>query len=145
MLLTRRRAIQNLSIGGMSLAMASCLRSIRAHTDGDEQTLPKRFVFVVKSSGIDKFNLVPEGLGNHFIDDDGKKLGNRGRRQGPLVDVSLADHKLPKKLTELESLKDRLTIIQSLSGVGFRGNHTKGFGTLSLHDSETVAVAPTLD
>ena len=103
--------------------MASCLRSIRAHADGDERTLPKRFVFVVKSSGIDKFNLVPEGLENHFIDpDDGKKLGNRGRRQGPLVDVSLADHKLPEKLASLESLKDRLTIIQSLSGVGFRGN-----------------------
>lgn len=146
MLLTRRRAIQNLSIGGMSLAMASCLRSIRAHVVGDEQALPKRFVFVVKSSGIDKFNLVPEGLENHFVSqDDGKKLGNRGRRQGPLVDVSLASHKLPEKLSGLESLKDRLTIIQSLSGVGFRGNHTKGFGTLSLHDSETVAVAPTLD
>ena len=125
--------------------MASCLRSIRAQVVGDEATLPKRFVFVVKSSGIDKFNLVPEGLENRFVSqDDGKKLGNRGRRQGPLVDVSLADHKLPEKLAGLESLKDRLTIIQSLSGVGFRGNHTKGFGTLSLHDSETVAVAPTL-
>ncbi len=99
MLLTRRRAIQNLSIGGMSLAMASCLRSIRAQVVGDEATLPKRFVFVVKSSGIDKFNLVPEGLENRFVSqDDGKKLGNRGRRQGPLVDVSLADHKLPEKI-----------------------------------------------
>jgi len=29
--------------------------------------------------------------------------------------------------------------------VGFRGNHTKGFGTLSLHDSEKVAIATTLD
>jgi hypothetical protein len=146
MLITRRRAIQDLSIGGMSLAMASCLRSIQAHAAGNEETLPKRFVFVVKSSGIDKFNLVPDGLENHFIHpDDGKKLGNRGRRPGPLVDVSLADRKLPEKLAVLDSFKDRLTILQSLSGVGFRGNHTKGFGTLSLHDSETVAVAPTLD
>lgn len=146
MLFTRRRAIQNLSLGGMSLAMASCLRSIQAHAAGNEKTLPKRFVFVVKSSGIDKFNLVPDGLENHFTNpDDGKKLGNRGRRPGPLVDLSLATQKLPEKLAALDSFKDRLTIIQSLSGVGFRGNHTKGFGTLSLHDSETVAVAPTLD
>ena len=146
MLITRRRALQNLSIGGMSVAMASCLRSIHAHGLANEQTLPKRFVFVVKSSGIDKYNLVPPGLGNHFINpDDGKKLGNRGRLQGPLVNVSLAEHKLPEKLAALETFKDRLTILQSLSGVGFRGNHTKGFGTLSLHDSETVAVAPTLD
>ena len=146
MLFTRRRAIQDLSFGGMSLAMASCLRSIQAHAVADEETLPKRFVFVVKSSGIDKFNLVPEGLENHFINpDDGKKLGNRGRRLGPLVDVSLADRQLPEKLRVLDEFKDRLTIIQSLSGVGFRGDHTKGFGTLSLHDSEKVAVAPTLD
>ncbi len=146
MLITRRRALQNISIGGMSLAMASCLRSIKAASVAEEQTLPKRFVFVVKSSGIDKFNLVPEGLENHFVSpSDGKKLGNQGRLPGPLVDVSLKDHELPKKLLALDRYKDRLTILQSLSGVGFRGNHTKGFGTLSLHDSEAVAVAPTLD
>ena len=146
MLYSRRKVMKNLSVSGLSLGMASCLRSIQAHAAGNEETLPKRFVFVVKSSGIDKFNLVPEGLENHFITpDDGKKLGNRGRREGPLVDVSLTDRQLPEKLKTLEPFKDRLTIIQSLSGVGFRGNHTKGFGTLSLHDSENVAVAPTLD
>ena len=125
--------------------MASCLRTIKAHGAANESTLPKRFVFVVKSSGVDKYNLVPDGIDNHFQGDDGRKLGNRGREPGELIDVSLTDHKLPEKLSALESLKNRLTIIQSLSGVGFRGNHTKGFGTLSLHDSETVAVAPTLD
>ena len=126
--------------------MAPFLHSVRVHGAGKETALPKRFVFVVKSSGIDKFNLVPEGLETHFVNpDDGKKLGNRGRREGPLVNVALSDHKLPEKLAALETFKDRLTIIQSLSGVGFRGNHTKGFGTLSLHDSEKVAVAPTLD
>ncbi|MCH2183231.1 MAG: DUF1552 domain-containing protein [Mariniblastus sp.] len=144
MQITRRQALQNMSIGGMSLAMSSCLRSIRASDAG--APLPKRFVFVVKSSGIDKYNLVPPGLDNHFVSPaEGTKLGNRGRLEGPLLDVSLADHKLPEKLASLERFKDRLTILQSLSGVGFRGNHTKGFGTLSLHDSETVAVAPTLD
>ena len=54
-------------------------------------------------------------------------------------------HKLPEKLAALEKFKDQMTIIQSLSGVGFRGNHTKRFGTLSLHDSENIAIAPTLD
>ncbi|MDA7914682.1 DUF1552 domain-containing protein [bacterium] len=146
MLYSRRQVMKDLSVGGLSLGMASCLRSIQAHAAGNEETLPKRFVFVVKSSGIDKFNLVPDGLENHYINpDDGKKLGNRGRREGPLVDVSLSNRQLPEKMQVLDSFKDRLTIIQSLSGVGFRGNHTKGFGTLSLHDSESVAVAPTLD
>jgi len=146
MIYKRRQFFRKLSRGGSALALTPFFQSLRAHGEGNEAILPKRFVFVVKSSGIDKFNLVPKGLENHFVNpDDHKKLGNRGRREGPLVDVALADHKLPEKLAALETLKDRLTIIQSLSGVGFRGNHTKGFGTLSLHDSEKVAIAPTLD
>lgn len=143
---SRRQVMKDLSLGGLSLGMASCLRSIQAQASGNEKIMPKRFVFVVKSSGIDKYNLVPDGLKNHFLDPtDGAKLGNRGRLQGPLVDVPLSGHSLPEKLKLLDEFKDRLTIIQSLSGVGFRGNHTKGFGTLSLHDSESVAIAPTLD
>ena len=97
MQINRRQALQNMSIGGMSLAMSSCLRSIQASDAGDP--LPKRFVFVVKSSGIDKYNLVPPGLDNHFVSPaEGTKLGNRGRLEGPLVDVSLAEHELPEKL-----------------------------------------------
>ena len=142
----RREFLQNLSLGGGALAMAPFLESMRVHAAGDTESLPKRFVFVVKSSGLEKFNLVPQGLTNNYVDEtSGEKLGNRSRREGPLVYVSLADHQLPEKLAALEEFKERLTIIQSLSGVGFRGNHTKGFGTLSLHDSETVAIAPTLD
>ena len=146
MIYKRRQFFKKLSRGGSALALTPFFQTLRVHGAGTEEALPKRFVFVVKSSGIDKFNLVPKGLENHFVNpDDHKKLGNRGRREGPLVDVNLADYKLPEKLASLETLKERLTIIQSLSGVGFRGNHTKGFGTLSLHDSEKVAVAPTLD
>ncbi|MFT5468269.1 MAG: hypothetical protein ACI8UO_003378 [Verrucomicrobiales bacterium] len=142
----RRQFLRNLSLGGSSLAMVPFLNSVRVHAAGDEAALPKRFVFVVKASGIDKFNLVPDGLENRYINpDDGKKLGNSARRLGPLVDAPLADQQLPEKLNALDSLKDRLTIIQSLSGVGFRGDHTTGFGALSCHDSEKVAIAPTLD
>ena len=142
----RRQFLRDLSLGGCSLAMAPFLHSLRVHADGNAAAFPKRFVFVVKSSGIDKYNLVPDGLTNHFVDErSGEKLGNRSRREGALVDVPLAKHKLPEKLAALEKFKDRMTIIQSLSGVGFRGNHTKGFGTLSLHDSEKVAIATTLD
>jgi len=143
---TRRHFLNQLSLGGSSLAMAPFLNSVRLQAAGSEAALPKRFVFVVKSSGVEKFNLVPDGLENHFTNpENGKKLGNRGRRHGPLVDVALSDYKLPEKLQALDAFKDRLTILQSLSGVGFRGDHTKGFGTLSLNDSEKVAVAPTLD
>ena len=83
--------------------MAPFLQSIKVHAAGDAAALPKRFVFVVKSSGIDKFNLVPGGLTNNFVDEKtGGKLGNRSRREGALIDVSLAEHELPEKLTVLE-------------------------------------------
>lgn len=146
MIQKRRKFLRDVSLGGASLAMAPFLRSVQVHAAGDEAALPKRFVFVVKSSGIDKFNLVPDGLENHFVGaNDGKKLGNKARRLGPLKDVSLADHQLPEKLAALDSFKDRLTVIQSLSGETFTGNHTAGYGALSCHNSEQVAVAPTID
>ncbi len=146
MIYTRRRFFDHVSVGGASLAMAPFLHSLKVDAAGNESELPKRFVFVVKSSGIDKYNLVADGLENHFVDaKDGRKLGNRGRLLGPRVDVSLADFPLPKKLDPVKAFRDRLTIIQSLSGEGFRGDHTCGFGALSCHDSERVAVAPTID
>ncbi len=146
MSLTRRHVLQDLSLGGMSVAMASFLRTVQAHAAGDEAALPKRFVFVVKSSGIDTYNLVPDGIENHFVDKDtGEKRWSKDRRNGPLINESLAAHRLPEKLSLLEEFKDRLTIIQGLSGAGFRGDHTAGYGTLSCHDSERVAIAPTVD
>ncbi|MBB23386.1 MAG: hypothetical protein CMN04_10970 [Roseibacillus sp.] len=134
---------------GASLAMAPFLPSLQAQAQ--EQTAGRggkpirRFVFVVKSSGIDKFNLVPEGLENHYVSLEGRKLGNKARRLGPMVDVSLSEHALPAKLSRLEAFRDRLTIIQSLSGEGFSGNHTAGYGALSCHNSERVAIAPSID
>ena len=126
--------------------MAPFLRSLQAQATGEDEKRPGRFVFVVKSSGIDKYNLVPDGLENHYVSpSDGRKLGNAARRLGPLVDVALSEHKLPEKLSRLEAFKDRLTIIQSLSGEGFSGNHTAGYGALSCHNSEKVAIAPTID
>ena len=105
--------------------MVPFLRSLQAQATGQHGALPRRFVFVVKSSGIDKYNLVPDGLENHYVSpDDGSKLGNTARRLGPMVDVALSEHKLPEKLSRLEAFKDRLTIIQSLSGEGFSGSTT---------------------
>lgn len=132
MSLTRRNAIA--ALGTAPLALAPFLRTVAAHAKGDEQALPKRFVFVVKSSGVDKQNLLPVGLEEQWST-------NRDK----LVDVSLANHKLPDNLAPFEDVKDQLTIIQGLSGKNFVGNHTAGYGALSCHHSEQVAVAPTVD
>lgn len=139
MIYQRRKFLQGISLGGASLAMAPFLQSVQVHAAGNEAALPKRFVFVVKSSGIDRYNLVPGGVTNHF-----KPTGKKADSSA-LIDVPLADRKLPEKLEPLAAFKDRMTIIQSLSGEGFSGNHSSGYGALSCHNSEKVAVAPTVD
>jgi hypothetical protein len=141
---TRRQMIKGLSAGGASFAMAPFLQSLQAHAAGNADALPKRFVFVVKSSGIDKHNLVPEGLDNHFLQSKGN-IGDDAPKPGAAIHASLKDHKLPDKLSPLEPFKDKLTILQSLSGETFRGNHTTGYGMLSCHNSEKVPVAPSID
>ena len=141
---SRRQIIKGLSAGGASIAMAPFLRSLQAHAAGREEALPKRFVFVVKSSGIDKHNLVPEGLENHFLQSKGS-IGDDAPKPGGAIHASLKDHKLPGKLSPLEPFKDKLTILQSLSGETFRGNHTTGYGMLSCHNSEKVPIAPSID
>lgn len=146
MILSRRQMMQGLAYGSASLAFAPFMRSVQAHASGNAQMLPKRFVFVVKSSGVEKFNLVPGGLENHFVNSvSGEKLGNYNRRLGPLVDRPLSELTLPEKLKGLEAFKDRMTIVQSLSGHSFIGNHTAGYGALTCHNSEKVAIAPSVD
>jgi hypothetical protein len=122
------------AFGTAPLALTPFLRSVAAHAADDEAALPKRFVFVVKSSGVDKENLVPNGLKEQW-----------SKNRDKLVDVSLSGHELPDNFKAFEEVKDQLTIIQGLSGRNFVGNHTSGYGALSCHHSEQVAVAPTVD
>lgn len=132
MSLTRRNVMA--AFGTAPIALAPFLRSVAAHAADNEAALPKRFVFVVKSSGVDKENLVPTDMKKQWT-----------TKRDKLVDVSLSSHELPDNFQAFEDVKDQLTIIQGLSGRNFVGNHTSGYGALSCHHSEQVAVAPTVD
>lgn len=146
MILSRRQMLQGLAYGSASYMFAPFMRSVQAHAAGRPDLLPKRFVFVVKSSGIEKFNLVPKEIDNKFLDPlTGNKLGNTQRRLGGLINKPLKELSLPDKLEGLKAFKDRMTIIHSLSGQSFTGNHTAGYGALSCHNSEKTAIAPTID
>lgn len=109
---SRRAILKSVSLGAGATAFAPLLRHINAAEQGK---LPKRFVFVLKSSGLQGEYLNPEGL-SHAGDD--------------IVDESLSDYKLPESLTALESLKDKLTIIQGLSGKMTRLGHSAHYGAL---------------
>ena len=126
----RREILRGLSLGSGAALFSPFLRALAA--DGSA-ALPKRFVFIVKSSGIDNANLVPADLPAY------------ASKRDTLVNVSLSDHSLPQIFKPFESMKHRLTILQGLSGNNLKGNHTSGFGTLSCRNSELAPIGPSVD
>ena len=75
--INRRSVLKGVTLGSGALALSPFLKSISA---ADQLEVPKRFVFVVKSSGLQGDYLNPDGL-NH--------------RGETLVDATLQGRKLP--------------------------------------------------
>jgi hypothetical protein len=114
-------------------AGATLLTPFLAHLDAAAKgQLPKRFVFVVKSSGLQAEFLNPEGLAH-----GGDKL----------VDAPLADKTLPDSLQSLEPFKGRLNIIQGLSGKMCNSGHSSHYGALGAYKATETSqpLAATLD
>jgi hypothetical protein len=108
----RRTMLKGVSLGAGAVALAPFLRHLEA---AEQQQVSKRFVFVVKSSGLQGDYLNPEGL------------GHRGDK---IIDESLADRKLSDSMKSLEPFKDKLTIIQGLSGKMTLSGHSAHYGAL---------------
>ncbi len=94
--------------------------------------LPKRFVFVVKGSGLQGDFLEPAGL---------------ARGGDELIDESLARRKLPASLLALEPFRDRLAILQGLSGKMCTIGHSSFYGALGAYKAtgQTPPTAATID
>ena len=123
MTIDRRDALKKLSLGAGSVVLAPILAQIEARAAG-VKNLPRRFVFVVESNGVPPMQLAPSGV-------------KRDRRQqralnGPaeLIDLPLKDRDLPFSLEPVRAWKDRVTILQGLSGRVCGGGHSNNFGAL---------------
>lgn len=108
----RRALLKGVSLGAGTVALSPFINSLAA---AENQQAPKRFVFVVKSSGLQGDYLNPEGL-NH--------------RGDTLVDAPLKGLKLSDSMQSLEPFKDKLTIIQGLSGKMTNSGHSSFYGAL---------------
>jgi hypothetical protein len=124
MVLNRREALKNLSLGAGIVVLAPMLARLEAQAAGAPVTA-KRFVFVVESNGVPPEQLAPVGVTRKRRD---QRPGN-----GPasLTDVSLKDKDLPFSLEPIKAWKDRVTIVQGLSGRVCGGGHSNNFGALS--------------
>ncbi len=108
----RRSMLQGISLGAGAVALSPFLRHVAA---AEQQLLPKRFVFVLKSSGLQGDYLNPEGLQH---------------RGDSIVDEPLAERVLPDSLKSLEPFRSKLTIIQGLSGKMTQLGHSAHYGAL---------------
>lgn len=146
--ISRRELLHNTAMyGSVAPLLVPFLNSVAAHA-ADNGKMPRRFVFIIKASGIDNYNLMPASVAKQkeavkYHEDSYKHL--RPPTHTKLINVSFTDHALPELLKPLAAFKNKINIIQGLSGNNLKGNHTSGYGTLSCHNSELVPVAPTVD
>ena len=119
----RRDFLKGVSLGAGAMLLSPMLQRLQAQASGN-QNLPKRFVFVVESNGVRPEQLTPSGI------------TRRPRPQRPtsdpteLLDVSLSNRTLPVSLEPIAAYKDRLTIVQGLSGRVCGGGHSNNFQAL---------------
>ena len=111
-IIDRRTALKGVSLGVGATVLGPFLKNLGA---AEQRLTPKRFVFVVKSSGLQGDYLNPEGL------------QHRGEH---IVHEPLKGRKLSESMKSLEPFKDQLTIIQGLSGKMVNSGHSAFYGAL---------------
>jgi hypothetical protein len=123
MSLDRRNALKTLGLSAGAAFLTPILARIEAQAAGKGVTA-KRFVFVVESNGVRPEQLAPAGVT--------RKPRDQRPLNGPeqLLDVSLKDKDLPFSLEPVKAWKDKVTIVQGLSGRICGGGHSNNFGAL---------------
>jgi len=103
--------------------LAPMLSRIEAQAAG-KPVAAKRFVFVVESNGVRPEQLAPSGVT--------RKPREQRELNGPeaFLDVALADKDLPFSLEPVKAWKNKLTVVQGLSGRVCGGGHSNNFGAL---------------
>ncbi|MEZ7956935.1 MAG: DUF1552 domain-containing protein [Rubritalea sp.] len=117
---SRRNILKGLTLGSSYSLLSPVLAQLKLNAQGDESKLPKRFVFVVVSSGIMPNEIESPSLKPLLKDND------------KYINVSLDKQTLDPSMKALEPLKDYLSIVQGLSGKMCSGGHTGNYGALGV-------------
>ena len=133
--LNRRQALGTLSLGAGGMLLSPLARQIEAQAAGVVNA--KRFVFVIEGNGCQPGQVQPKGIV--------RKTPNGRPTADKLVDLPLAKEELPFALEPLTPFKDRLTIVQGLSGRICGGGHSNNFGALGVYSAKKGAYGETID
>lgn len=125
MAIHRREALKGISLGAGSLVLAPILARLEARAAGTAKQ-PRRFVFVVESNGVRPEQIAPV---------DVKRDSRPERPGGPseFIDLSLKDRSLPFSLEPLDPWKNKVTIVEGLSGRICGGGHSNNFQALGAY------------
>lgn len=130
---TRRSVLKGMAMSSGSLALAPFLdHYARLEAEDGSQRLPQRFVFVVKASGLQAEYINPAGL-SHGGD--------------ALVDEPIGERQLAAGMEALNPFRDKLTILQGLSGKMCNFGHSSFYGALGAYKAtmEGQPSAATID
>lgn len=132
----RRDVLRGVTLGASAFLLNPILARIAAASDGGAAALPRRVVFFVEANGLFPGHVQPVGLT--------RPKGGADR----LIDEPLAKYDLPEPIAALTPFKDRLTIIQGLSGrvcEGGTGGHSTNYGALGCYPGSKGPMAQTID
>ena len=124
---SRRDILTATSVGAGTVFLGSMMNQLRAESSGAE--LPKRFLFVVEGNGLPWAHIQPKGIERKGVV-GGSYTKRNGNGERPFRDISLADLELAEALQPVSDFKDRVTILQGLSGKMNGGGHSNDFGAL---------------
>ncbi len=141
--LSRRRLLGNLTLGAGASLLAPFLSRLAAEDSGATAKLPRRVVFLVEGNGISAEHLVPVGVQRPQSSFNSTAHGVTDAQT--FRDLALAGHDLPFSLAPLAPFKDRLTVVQGLSGRVCEGGHSVNFGALGQYGGQRGAAGETID
>ena len=102
--------------GAGATLLAPFISQLELQAAGKSELLPKRFLIFMKSSGIYTESVIP------------KQFKDKSRDQFSKTALSKLD--LPKSLLPLQAFKNKMSIIQGLSGKMCAGGHSSWYGAL---------------
>lgn len=141
--MNRRKFLNSLSLGASAPLFSPILTRLHAANNG--QVAP-RVVFLIEGNGLPARHIQPIGIERAEM----PNMRNPQVKQSAeekLVDVALDSKgvELSEPLQPLERHKDRLTIVQGLSGRVCGGGHSNDYGALGAYSGRAGAKDITID
>jgi hypothetical protein len=139
-MITRRNALQRISLGAGGALLAPILSELQANAEG--KAPPKRFVFFVQTQGLQSWAVKPPEVERKEKRDSQSAIyiGVDQTVVRPMKPLSLA-----QDLEPLAKFKDRLTIVQGLNGTHVSPYHGGPYGALGGFRQGDTAHGQTID